>query len=231
MPARLRVTVNWNGAERPDGGHRRLLSGAMLCALAVAALLTLPAFAMLSLAEPDGVVRRPQPSATPTVTPTPIPVLPESFIAPYAEEYWVTQGLHGGVIGHMAIDLAAGEGALIRSPIVGQVTANYLDRFGNSVLVIENEVYLVTLMHGFFTIPAGTFVNQGDVVGEEGNVGFTKDMAGHVCSARFCGYHTHLNVFDKRVGANVNPWALLLAGPIKPPAEEFKAGPAVPYGP
>jgi hypothetical protein len=46
-------------------------------------------------------------------------------------------------------------------------------------------------------------------VGVESNLGYTTDMAGVPCWGRDCGYHTHLNVFDKRIGGNVNPLELL----------------------
>ena len=33
-------------------------------------------------------------------------------------------------------------------------------------------------------------------------------MQGNPCRQRQCGYHTHLNVYDKRVQANINPLTL-----------------------
>jgi murein DD-endopeptidase MepM/ murein hydrolase activator NlpD len=137
-----------------------------------------------------------------------MPVAPQSFAPPYTE-YWITQGLHGFSYGHMAIDIAAGEGEPVLSPIAGQVTRKNTDGYGNPVLVIENEVYRVTLLHGIYSVEVGEVVNQGSVVGEESNIGYTTDMQGRLCAGRDCGFHTHLNVFDKRVGGNVNPLDLL----------------------
>ena len=144
--------------------------------------------------------------APPTAVPT---REAEAFVAPYAS-YILTQGLHGADYGHLAIDLGAGEGAPILSPIYGEVTGRYYDEWGNPALVIENKVYRVTMLHGEYTVTVGQEVDLGDPVGHESNRGWTTDMVGNPCWERpGCGYHTHLNVYDKRVGENVNPLELL----------------------
>jgi murein DD-endopeptidase MepM/ murein hydrolase activator NlpD len=129
--------------------------------------------------------------------------------APY-DTYTLTQGIHGASYGHMAIDLAAGQGTTIKSPIHGVVTELYVDQYGNPTLVIENEVYQVMMLHGEYSVAIGQQVGFGQTVGVESNLGYTTDMAGVPCWGRDCGYHTHLNIYDKRIGANVNP--LLLIG-------------------
>jgi len=133
---------------------------------------------------------------------------PAAFTAPY-KDYQITQGPHGFSYGHMAIDLAAGKGATVRSPIFGSVTELYVDQYGNPTLVIENEFYRVTMLHGDYTVNQGDKVNLGQPVGTESNHGYTTDMQGVPCRGRNCGYHTHLNVYDNRVGANVNPLDLI----------------------
>jgi murein DD-endopeptidase MepM/ murein hydrolase activator NlpD len=138
----------------------------------------------------------------------PKPASARAFAAPY-EHYTLTQGLHGYSYGHAAIDLAAGKGAAILSPINGEVTELYIDQYGNPTLVIENKIYRVTLLHGNYTVNVGDQVNLGQRVGKESNQGYTTDMAGQPCAGRECGYHTHLNVFDKRIGTNVNPLDLI----------------------
>lgn len=130
------------------------------------------------------------------------------FAAPY-EDYIITQGPHGFSYGHMAIDISAGKGAKIKSPINGVVTELYVDEWGNPTLVIENEIYRVTLLHGNYKVQEGDVVEIGKVLGKESNQGYTTDLAGRSCWNRDCGYHTHLNVFDKRIGANVNPLDLI----------------------
>jgi murein DD-endopeptidase MepM/ murein hydrolase activator NlpD len=123
---------------------------------------------------------------------------------PY-DTYTVTQGLHGFSYGHMAIDIAAGKGAIIKSPIEGYVSDRYTDPYGNPTLVIENDFYRVTLMHGKYKVDIGDRIARGQMVGRESNLGLTTDMQGRSCRNRACGYHTHLNVFDKLLGENVNP--------------------------
>ena len=135
--------------------------------------------------------------------------LSDSFISPY-DEYVLTQGLHGYSYGHMAIDIAAGAGATIKAPIDGVITELYTDQYSNPTLVIENGRYKVTFLHGNYTAVLGQQFKQGDAIGTEGNNGYTMDGAGNLCYGRpGCGYHTHLNVFDKQLGQNVNPLDLI----------------------
>ena len=134
---------------------------------------------------------------------------PAGFAAPYVS-YVLTQDPHGFDYGHMAVDLAATGDATILSPIAGVVTASYADAYGNPTLVIENDVYAVTLLHGQYYVAVGQSVVPGEAIGSESNQGYTTDMAGNPCWGRSgCGFHTHLNVFDKRLGMNVNPLDLL----------------------
>lgn len=134
---------------------------------------------------------------------------PYTFLAPYSD-YTLTQGPHGQSYGHLAIDLAAGRGAAIYSPINGEVVEVGQDHYGNTRLVIENEVYQVLLLHGDYTVQPGDRLRAGDLVGSESNHGYTMDMAGRLCrGAPACGNHTHLNVFDKTRGENINPLTLI----------------------
>jgi murein DD-endopeptidase MepM/ murein hydrolase activator NlpD len=137
---------------------------------------------------------------------------PDSIIAPYTD-YILTQGPHGVSYGHLAIDLTAGNGAPIDSPISGVVTANYTDYLSNTVLVIENDIYTVTLMHGHYLVGEGENVKIGQAIGTESNIGNTIGFNGEYCYyfGLDCGYHTHLNIYDKRIGANINPLDVLPA--------------------
>ncbi len=144
------------------------------------------------------------------INPQPIsPPLPDdaTIIAPY-ESYIVTQAVHGLSYGHMAIDIAAGKGEPIKSPISGVVTENFIDDIGNPTLVIENDRYAVTLLHGIYSVQVRDVVAIGDQIGVESNIGNTRDMQGQSCRNRDCGYHTHINVFDKDAEANINPLTL-----------------------
>ena len=133
---------------------------------------------------------------------------PTIFVSPY-DGYTLTQGPHGFSYGHMAIDIAAGKGATIYSPINGKVTQLFTDGIGNPTLVLENDIYRVTMLHGVYAVQIGQQVKAGQIVGTESNLGNTTDMQGSSCRNRDCGYHTHLNVFDKRSGTNINPLNLL----------------------
>lgn len=127
---------------------------------------------------------------------------------PY-DSYVLTQGIHGASYGHKAIDLAAGKDSIIKSPINGEVRALYVDEYGNPTLVIENEAYIVTMLHGKYNVMEGDMLLIGQPVGRESNLGYTTDMQGRSCKNRNCGYHTHLNIFDKELNSNVNPLEVL----------------------
>ncbi|MEW6180682.1 MAG: M23 family metallopeptidase [Chloroflexota bacterium] len=145
-----------------------------------------------------------EPTAVPTETqPPPMPD-PVAIRAPY-DEYILTQGPHGQSYGHLAIDLTAGKGAPILSPINGTATAVFIDQYGNTTLILENEVWQVLMLHGDYIVEVGQSVGMGEVVGYENNHGYTVDWRGQSCRNRDCGYHTHLNIFDKRSGQNINP--------------------------
>lgn len=128
--------------------------------------------------------------------------------SPY-EDYRITQGPHGFSYGHSAIDISAGEGAEILSPIYGTVVARYTDELGNPTLLLENDIWQITLMHGEYIVSVGDSISLGQTVGYESNLGNTTDMQGRSCRGRKCGYHTHLNIFDKRIGENINPLDVL----------------------
>jgi len=131
-----------------------------------------------------------------------------SVVAPY-DQYTLTQGPHGFSYGHMAIDIAAGQGAVIKSPIQGYVSALFTDQYGNPTLVIENDIFQVTMLHGKYKVAVGDQIGPGQMVGRESNLGNTTDIWGRSCRDRDCGYHTHLNIFDKRIGSNINPLFLI----------------------
>ena len=167
----------------------------------------------VAVAPPASAVVRPVATAAPIPT-APPPAAPEAaadpaaIIMPY-DDYILTQGLHGQSYGHLAIDIKAGEGAVIKSPIEGVVTQLFTDDIGNPTLVIENDFYQVMMLHGVYTVAIGDRVEIGQPVGTESNLGNTRDAWGNSCRGRDCGYHTHLNIFDKRLGANVNPLEVL----------------------
>ena len=133
---------------------------------------------------------------------------PDAIASPY-DEYILTQGIHGEWYGQMAIDISAGKGAAIKSPINGVVTALFVDEYGNTNLIIENDHYRITMFHGLYSVKVGDQVELGQQVGKESNQGYTVDAQGRPCKGRDCGYHTHLNIYDKIIGSNVNPLPLI----------------------
>lgn len=132
---------------------------------------------------------------------------PNAWADPY-DAYIVTQGPHGTSYGQYAVDITAGKGAAIKSPINGVVQDVSIDPYNNTVLVIENERYRVLMLHGNYSVLVGDVVSIGDLVGSEWNNGYTYDSTG-LCAGRDCGYHMHLNIFDKSIGQNIDPFMLL----------------------
>jgi hypothetical protein len=137
-----------------------------------------------------------------------VPGDPNAFGDPY-DNYIVTQGPHGMSYGHYAVDITAGNGETIKSPINGIVSSVFIDQYNNTTLIIENERYQVLMLHGDYTVHVGQVLAVGDPVGTESNHGYTLDANGRLCAGRDCGYHTHLNVFDKSINSNVDPFTLL----------------------
>lgn len=129
--------------------------------------------------------------------------------SPIYERAAQTQGPHGQSYGHYAIDMAAGAGTPVYSPTDGRATMSS-DALGNTVLTIENDCYIVTMLHGDWNV-AG-HVKRGQIVGVEGNNGNTMSY-GRLCHGRDgCGDHTHISVYDKRSRSNVDPRQLGLTG-------------------
>lgn len=122
----------------------------------------------------------------------------------------MSQGSHGHTYGHNAVDLVAGNHAAVIAPISGQVIRNNIDGFGNTILQIENPCYVVDLWHGNWkSVRVGDVVYQGQPVGHEDNNGYTMS-GGVLCNGRDgCGDHTHMNVYDKIAGRNMNLTGIL----------------------
>jgi hypothetical protein len=176
---------------------------AQIDALALAGVFMLAMMLLNAILQPGSRV---EPAAAQSNLPAPEPQAPNwDRVAPPYDSYVVTQGLHGYSYGHAAIDLTAGEGEAIKSPIHGIVQAVYLDEWNNTAILIENERYQVTLLHGLYSAVEGQEVDIGEVIGTESNQGYTVDYLGRLCAGRDCGYHTHLNIFDKEQQTNVNP--------------------------
>jgi murein DD-endopeptidase MepM/ murein hydrolase activator NlpD len=132
------------------------------------------------------------------------PIDSNSIMPPY-EHYFLTQGPHDTDYGQLAIDISAGKGAPILSPINGWVANLYIDEWGNSSLVLENYRYVVDMLHGIYSVKTGDQVKIGQPIGKESNQGNTFDPWGLPCRGRDCGFHSHINIFDKTISSNLNP--------------------------
>lgn len=132
-------------------------------------------------------------------------------------EDWVqSQDLHGASYGQMAYDIVCegGFNAPLFSPLDDAVvTDSFIDGLGNTVLVINNGVYEVTLFHDRFTVDVGDHLEMGDMIGTQANFGNTWTSLGDEDSfcgtGSDCGEHIHINVFDIEEGHNVDPYVLL----------------------
>lgn len=99
--------------------------------------------------------------------------------------YDVTQGLHGQSYGHCAIDVSAGLGSPVYSPINGTVTQKYVDGYNNPVIRIENSKFEVELLHGIWTVDKGQKVVISQKIGTEASIGNST------------GPHTHFHALQK----------------------------------
>ena len=185
-----------NGHYRGYRGNRgvRTISLPTIPLTFIDSLLSLGQAATQTAAPLQGGMRAPLVIAGCSVNPAPVhPV--HSVINPYKPQYsYFTQDIHGCGYGHFAFDIANLGDDLIHSPITGQVTARFYDiQCGNTVIVISNPHYDVTLLHGIYDAPVGAFVLRGQIIGVEASIG---------CST---GPHTHITIYDRRAGGMVDP--------------------------
>lgn len=139
---------------------------------------------------------------------------PDAFRLPYDEgEYSITQGEHDG---NRSVDLKAGHGAEVKSPINGVVTEIFTDGLGNTAVRIKNQRYTVTILHGDYHVEVGDELKIGEPIGTESNNGNTRGTVDGVviqCNNRpGCGDHTHITVFDNEENVFLN--AFNLATPV-----------------
>ena len=112
---------------------------------------------------------------------------------PVTEPPLLTQDVHGCSYGLPGIDISShNTSAVLQAPMPGQVTT-YTDRWYNSTIRIENDEWIVWLLH-----PRSYFVKEGDVkrgqaVGVMGAIGIAT------------GPHVHYTIFDKVNETFVDP--------------------------
>lgn len=127
---------------------------------------------------------------------------------------WVkSQDPHMG----QAIDVGAGSGKVIHSPICGWVKHNGMGGHenANTMLVIDNSLYSITMYHGVFdsSLQVGSAVALGQAIGTESNIGWTyktiindlgEEEMEYCGAGSSCGYHTHISIWDARISAEVD---------------------------
>ncbi len=114
-------------------------------------------------------------------------------INPVTETPILTQDVHGCEYSLPGIDVSSENStAVLQAPMPGEVTT-YTDRWYNSTIRIENEEWIIWLLHPrSYTIKEG-FVEREQAVGIMGAVGFAT------------GPHVHYTIYDKVNETFVDP--------------------------
>ena len=116
---------------------------------------------------------------------------------PVSESPLLTQDIHGCSYGLPGLDISSNNrSAVLQAPMPGELTT-YTDQWYNSTIRIENDEWIVWLLH-----PRSYFVEEGNVtrgqaVGVMGAVGYAT------------GPHVHYTIYDKINETFVDPAAFL----------------------
>jgi hypothetical protein len=112
---------------------------------------------------------------------------------PVSETPILTQDVHGCSYGLPGLDISSdNRAALLQAPMPGELTT-YTDRWYNSTIRIENEEWIVWLLHPRTYLLAEGEVRRGQAVGVMGAVG------------NATGPHVHYTVYDKVNQTFVDP--------------------------
>jgi hypothetical protein len=112
---------------------------------------------------------------------------------PVSETPILTQDVHGCSYSLPGVDISSkNRAALLQAPMPGEVTT-YTDRWYNSTIRIENEEWIVWLLHPRSYLLAEGEVRRGQAVGVMGAVG------------NATGPHVHYTVYDKVNQTFVDP--------------------------
>ncbi|MCL4263570.1 MAG: peptidoglycan DD-metalloendopeptidase family protein [Anaerolineae bacterium] len=112
---------------------------------------------------------------------------------PVSESPLLTQDIHGCSYGLPGLDISSSNStAVLQAPIAGELTT-YTDQWYNSTIRIENDEWIVWLLHARTFFIAEGNVKQGQAVGVMGAVGIAT------------GPHVHYTVFDKMNDTFVDP--------------------------
>ncbi len=113
---------------------------------------------------------------------------------PVTESPLLTQDIHGCSYSLPGVDISSqNRSAVLQSPISGEVTT-YTDKWANSTIRIENEEWIVWLLHSrSYFVTDGETVKRGEAVGVMGAVGYAT------------GPHVHYTIYDKTAAVFVDP--------------------------
>ncbi|MCA9929961.1 MAG: M23 family metallopeptidase [Anaerolineales bacterium] len=113
---------------------------------------------------------------------------------PVTESPILTQDVHGCSYSLPGLDISSDNNtAVLQAPIPGEVTT-YTDRWYNSTIRIENDEWIVWLLHPrSYFVEDGEKVSRGQAVGVMGSVGFAT------------GPHVHYALYDKVNETFVDP--------------------------
>ena len=106
----------------------------------------------------------------------------------------LTQDVHGCSYSLPGLDISSdNRTAVLQAPMPGEVTT-YTDRWYNSTIRIENDEWIVWLLHPrSYFVEDGEKVRRGQAVGVMGAVGYAT------------GPHVHYTIYDKANETFVDP--------------------------
>ncbi|MCI0399042.1 MAG: M23 family metallopeptidase [Chloroflexi bacterium] len=112
---------------------------------------------------------------------------------PVGDKPLLTQDIHGCSYGLPGLDISSDNGrALLQAPMPGEVTT-YTDRWYNTTIRIENDEWIVWLLHPRSYLVEQGKVRRGQAIGVMGAVGYAT------------GPHVHYAVYDKVSEVFVDP--------------------------
>lgn len=112
---------------------------------------------------------------------------------PVLESPLLTQDIHGCEYSLPGLDISSSNrAALLQAPMPGEVNV-YTDRWYNTTIHIENDEWMVWLLHPRSYLVTEGKVEQGEIVGVMGAVGYAT------------GPHVHYTIYDKINETFVDP--------------------------
>jgi hypothetical protein len=112
---------------------------------------------------------------------------------PISESPILTQDIHGCSYGLPGLDISSNNAsAVLQSPMPGEVTT-YTDRWYNTTIRMENDEWIVWLLHPRSYLVKEGKIKRGEAIGSMGAVGYAT------------GPHVHYTVYDKINKTFVDP--------------------------